>query len=343
MINLSTPTDIMLRELMADKQKSAYWLKKKFGGEKSYEKMRDKLLLDAKRDKCNKISEVIEYRSANGNRWMTYECARYYKDANTSYTEPYAFCFYETLGSVGAFVPVKIGVSQAGGEDAVVIFTSHFFYQMCERLGIGFRSPQMVRAFHEFIPSMLIELYKDEGRIKLMARLPGSIGWGFRMEGEANVFEIRTFLKDTQLNGKQQRLTARIRAHANKFTYEPQEVMTKRLVDKFEKGESLDGDVETMKEKFKLMGLSEKEVEVAWAVNLAIISAFDKLGLADPNDFPFWQRHAEVNKEIINDYVLTIDQDNERFVELLAQCCKNLRIKGFDKEKVYKVFQSLEG
>lgn len=341
MINLSTPTDIMLRELMADKAKSLYWLKKKFGGEKAYEKMRDNLLLEAKRKKCNQISEVIEYRSANGNRWMTYECARYYKEADTSYTEPHAFCFYETLGSVGAFVPVKIGLSQEKGEDAIVIFNSHFFYQMCERLGIGYRTPQMVRAFHEFIPSLLIELYKDEGRVKLMARLPGSIGWGFKMDGEANVFEVRTFLKDTQLNGKQQRLSANLRTNAPKFNYEPEEVMTERLKIKIERGESIQEDIEAVKEKFRLTGMSEKEVEVAWAVHVAIVNAFAKLELADPNDYPFWKRHAEVNKNIINEYVMTIDEDNERFFELLAQCAKNMGIKKFEKEKAEKLFKEL--
>ena len=343
MINLSTPTDIMLREMMADKQKSVYWLKKQFGGEKGYEKMRDKLLLESKRSKCNKISDVIEYRSANGNRWMTYECARYYKGAGTSYTEPYAFCFYETLGSVGAFVPVKIGISQESGEDAIIIFTSHFFYQMCERLGVGFRSPQMVRAFHEFIPSMLIELYKDENRVKLMVRLPGSIGWGYKMEGEAHVFEVRTFLMDTQLNGRQRRLTERIRANADKFAYEPWDVMTERLVNKAERGESLDGDIDALKEKFRLTGVDGKNLDIALAVNIAIVNAFEAMGLADPNDYSLWMRHGEVNKQIITDYVLTIDQDDERFMDLLEQCAKNLRLKKFEKAKAYETLRKYGG
>ena len=53
MINLYTPLDIMTRELLADKDKSYYWLKKK------YEQVRNELLVVAKRDKCNKISEVF--------------------------------------------------------------------------------------------------------------------------------------------------------------------------------------------------------------------------------------------------------------------------------------------
>lgn len=333
MINLSTPTDIMFRELMADKEKSFYWLSKKMGGEKKYEKMRDELLLAAKRDKQNKISDVIEYRSANGNRWMTYECARYYKDANTSYTIPYAFCFYETLGSVGAFVPVKIGLSQETGEDAVLIFNSHFFYQMCERLNIGFRTPQMARAFHEFIPSLLMETYMDEGRMKLLVRLPGSIGFGFKMPGDAPVFEVRTFLKDTQLNSKQQKLTAHIRMHADKFAYEPADVTFTRLQNKIERGESLEEDIKVMKEKYSVMGVSEEEFQTAYAVNAAIVTAFDKMGIAKASDNAFWKKNNEINGKIIAEYIQTINNDNDHFLNLLEQCAKNLGIRNFDKQE----------
>ena len=42
MVNLSTVPDVMVREIIADRAKASYWLKKHFGGEKGYEKMRDK-------------------------------------------------------------------------------------------------------------------------------------------------------------------------------------------------------------------------------------------------------------------------------------------------------------
>lgn len=334
MINLSTPIDIMTREIMADKGKSLYWLKKKCGGDKKYELMRDGLLLASKRDKCNKISEVYEYRSANGNRWMTYECARYYPETGTSYTQPYAFCFYETLGSAGAFVPVKVGMTQSEGRDAIIIFNSHFFHQMCERLGVGFRTPQMVRAFHEFIPSMLMEQYEEEGKQKILVRLPGSIGFGFKMRGDAEVYEVRTFLKDTQLNRKQQRNSELIRTHADKFKYEPEEIMKQRLENKAARGESLENDLNLIMEKFKILGVPEENLNTIWAVHMAIISAFGQLGYMKPEDMDAMKRHVDVNKEIICDYVQSIDDDNERFLQLLEKCAKNNGYKNFKLQDV---------
>lgn len=341
MINLSTPNDMLFRELMADKEKSFYWLIKKNGGQKSYEKMRDGLLLQAKREQRNAISEVIEYRSTNGNRWMTYECARYYKDAHTSYTQPYAFCFYETLGSVGAFVPAKIGLSLETGEDVIVIFTSHFFMQMCNRLGIGFRTPAMVRSFHEFIPNFLLATYKDdedENRTKLIVRLPGSIGWGFQREGSQMVFEVRTFLSDVQLSNKQRRITKELRERADKVWYEPSEVEYKRLKDKYEEGGSLSDEAGRIIEKYKALGLDDKYLNDTLNVSLWIATIFCKMGIADADDHVFWNRHAQANRDTINDYVMNGNSDGEKFLELLAACAKADGIRKFDRDMARKLY-----
>jgi len=268
---------------------------------------------------------------------MTYECARYFPETNTAYTQPYAFCFYETLGSAGAFVPVKVGMSQSASRDAIVIFTSHFFHQMCERLDIEFRTPQMVRAFHEFIPSILMEQYEEEGKQKILVRLPGSIGFGFKMRGDAEVYEVRTFLKDTQLNRKQQRNSEPIRTHADKFKYEPEEIMRQRLENKAAKGESLEDDLNAIMEKFKVIGVPEEKLNTIWAVHMAIISAFAQLGYMNPDDVDAMKKHVDVNKDIICDYVLNIDEDNERFIQLLEQCAKNNGYKKFRQQDVLPV------
>ena len=342
MINLSTPNNILFKELMADKDKSFYWLKKKNGGDKSYEKMRDALLLKAKREKHNVISDVIEYRSANGNRWMTYECARYYKDADTSYTMPYAFCFYETLGSVGAFVPVKIGLTHEDGEDTIVIFTSHFFMQMSERLGLGYRSPEMVRAFHEFIPQFLLGTYKDEEdeySTKLIVRLPGSIGWGFKREGEEQVFEVRTFLSDVQLNGKQRRITKILRERAAKVWHEPSVVEFERLKKKCDAGESIADDIQRTFEKYIALGVDEKYLEDTLNVSLWISTIFSRMGLAEAEDHAFWNRHTQTNREIVNEYVMNGNNDGEKFLELVAACAKADGFRKFDKEQARRIYE----
>lgn len=340
MINLSTAPDIMLKELMADKTKSIYWLKKHFGGEKAYEKMRDNLIRECKRDRKNKISETVEYRSANGNRWLTYECARYFKDAKMVYTEPYAFCFYETLGSVGAFVPVRLGENNMVGQDGIIIFNSHFFMQMSVRLGLKYRSPEMVRAFHEFIPSLLFSFYKEEDKVKLHVRLPGSIGFGVMMSAQPPVFEVRTFLADVALNSKQRRMTATLRENADKFAYEPLDVQQKRLADLKESGGSFEEEARKFKEKCLLMGMTEEEFNVTLNLNLWIVNIFVKMGLANIDDSGFWQRHTANNGEIIHQYYRSGNMTDEGFDELLMKCAENNGYRNFDLQKAHEIIRT---
>lgn len=337
MVNLSTVPDVMVREIIADRAKASYWLKKHFGGEKGYEKMRDNLILQCRRDKRNHVSETVEYHSANGNRWMTYECARYYKEADMVYTEPYAFCFYETLGSVGAFVPVKLGSDGRTGRDAVLLFNSHFFHQMSERLELGFRSPEMVRAFHEFIPSLLVSMYEEEGRKRILVRLPGSIGFGFKKEGEAHVFEVRTFLKDTQLNGKQLRLTETIRLNAGKFMYEPKDIKRARAKKTIKTLEDAEAELQRLKERYMLLGMKEEDFNRTFRINFWIVTVFVKMGLGSLEDGDFWDRHCANNIKLVYQFVRDGKFDNELIYDLIARCAENNGYKNFDKEKAKKV------
>lgn len=334
MINLSTPNDILYRELMADKVKTLYWLKKKNGGDRKYEQMRNNLLLQAKKEKRNCTSEILDYRSTNGNRWMTYECARYFPEADTSYSSSYAFCFYETYGSVGAFMPVTLGLEDCTGDNAIVIFTSHFFQQMSERLGIGYRSPEMVRAFHAYIPHFMVKTYRDEedgNRNKLIVRLPGSTGWGIMREGTPAVFEVRTFLTDAQLNGKQKRLTSELREKAEKVYYEPESVMVKRLKDKIDRGENLEGDIIRFVEKYKAMGLEESMVNDMMNVCLWMSFIYSRMGLIDADDVAASKRYRLLDWESIETFIREGDGDGEKFLDLLAFNAQKMGFHTFDR------------
>ena len=81
MINLNTPSDVLMKELSEDREKAVFWLKKHYHGEKGYEKMRDNLLLKCKNTRQNQSSDTVEYISRNGNRWIAFEYAIYYPKA----------------------------------------------------------------------------------------------------------------------------------------------------------------------------------------------------------------------------------------------------------------------
>jgi len=103
MLTLTSPTNQILRELKDEESKSLYWLKKQFHGERGYALMQDELTERAKLEHKDIHSEVFEYISPRGNRWMVFEQCRYYRDLHYARTSPLAFCYYETYGSVGAF------------------------------------------------------------------------------------------------------------------------------------------------------------------------------------------------------------------------------------------------
>ena len=79
MIKLNTPSQELLKELLADYDKADYWLTKKLGGMKKQKELGDKLALECiMKDKPFAVSDYVEYISPNGNRWIMYlSCRRY--------------------------------------------------------------------------------------------------------------------------------------------------------------------------------------------------------------------------------------------------------------------------
>ena len=85
MINLQTKSDELWRVLPEEHDKAIYWLKKHFGGEERYEKMRDDLLIRCRRAGWPMASEVVDYTSKRGNRWVCFEQATYYPECHGSH------------------------------------------------------------------------------------------------------------------------------------------------------------------------------------------------------------------------------------------------------------------
>lgn len=342
MINLSTKNNDLIKELYFDKQRTIYWLIKQMGGEKKYEQMRDNLLLKAKREKKIVTSDVVEYISKNGNRWLCFECARYYPDAYSAYTEPIVFCYYETYGSVGAFVPVKTEYNYTDKKnESCVIFNSHFFYQMSERMGLGYRSRDMIKLFIEYIPSMVFSFRNDNGRTAIDVRLPGSIGRGFLRESDDyNVFEVRTFLADKSLSNSQKRVTKQLRENADKFNYEPEDVKMKKLMHSDNKIETLSDIMLSEREKFVLCGGKEKHFDDYMNTVMGLSIVFTNMNLVKPGDRTIWERTKRPVSDLINDYVDT--PDNERnFVELSKKVAKVMSLKNFNEEECQKQLNEL--
>lgn len=203
MINLSTANQELIKELNQDYEKLGYWMKKKIGGDKKLAMLQQKLIRQYHATGKTQTSEPIEYISSNGNKWYGYY--RTFKIGGMVFANSAGFCYYETYGSIGAFVPMSN--KSIEGVDGVVIFPSHFFLRLSQRLGVGVRSREVVKRFLEMLDNMVFQYKGDSDKRKdeVEVSICDSVWRGHWKNGDSNVVELNTFLKHIELSNKDRR------------------------------------------------------------------------------------------------------------------------------------------
>lgn len=332
MLTVTSPTDQVLRELSAEEPKAVYWLKKQFHGERGFDHMQDELIARAMEQRKDQKSDTYDYISPNGNRWMAFCYCRYYPDLHYARVSTIAFCYYETYGSVGAFMLYRWQYDPTLKHTAAVLFTDHFFLRFCQRLGIEMRSRWMVQRFIEVIPGMTIR-YADnldpQGRVKVDVRFPASIGRGI-IRPDGQLMEIRTYLTDRELNRKQLRETKELREAGDNYKIEPWDVKRLRIFKSDDYGEAIEKEIDDMAR----MGLVDKS-EASWTVIIVmwLTRALCDLDYADPNDAEFWVNFGEANRQVnadIADYWIQGREVDRDFVALFDKMFRNAGIKKYD-------------
>lgn len=206
MIKLTSTNQQILNELYSDVEKAMYWYHKQFcTASKENISRTDSLRKKAMYQLQTVCSDYIEYTSSNNNKWIVFSSARYRKDRPLVNVETNAFCYYETIGSIGIFVPL---IDKSNGREVktCLIFNSHFFYQMSERTGNDCKTKDMLYKFiGELSEINIIKRDTEENRIAIDIKLNSGIGRGFLKfkNNDTQIYEIRTFLKDTQLSKSQ--------------------------------------------------------------------------------------------------------------------------------------------
>lgn len=228
MINLSTPNEELINELNSDYRKLGYWMEKKVGGYRKKQELQERLVNKYILTGKIQTSEPLEYISANGNKWYGY-----YKTFNIGgipFANSIGFCYYETYGSIGAFVPVNS--KSIEGCDGVIIFPSHFFLRLSQRLGVGVRSREVIKRFLEMLDNMVIE-YKGDGekrKDEVEVSFSDSVWRGYWKNGDSRVVELNTFLKHTELSRKQERDAKELQNCQNNYTPRSKETDLHRLM-----------------------------------------------------------------------------------------------------------------
>lgn len=330
MITVTSTTAQILQELKEEEPKAMYWLRKMCHGDRGYDRMQTELIERAMADRKDARSDVYDYISPKGNRWMVFEHCRYHADIHYARTMPIAFCYYETYGSVGVF---QAGHPQYEGQDNTfaLLFTDHFFLRFCQRLGIEMRSRWMVQRFLEIIPGILFQTSgeKDQyGRMNVDCRFPGSIGRGI-IRKDGPLIEVRTYLTDPELTKKQLKDTKILRNIGDRHNFDPDDVKTVRMLKSGDFAEQLDYELKQLVD----LGFDEKIVYTTAVIGIYINRALIDLNYADVTDLKFWQHHGEVNKYVTKD-LAEIWHDHKpidrTFVEKVQQIFVNDGIKDYN-------------
>ena len=208
-VNHSTKALDIITTMCEEMPKARYFFRKTFGGKNKYLKYENETSDRVLEEQHDKHTDISEWISQAGNRWESYTFWQYFPKAR--YVIPYhhSFIYYETYSSCGAFFPMyspkqtKDGKVKEGGKpDGVLVFTAHFFYQMSQRTGKTYRSKELIK---EFVTTKCEhELTVDEDG-DVIVKFQGGHGFGKQLSKSPQLIEVRTFLRDEELNNNQRR------------------------------------------------------------------------------------------------------------------------------------------
>lgn len=224
-INLSTQPKELMATMQAELPAAWYHYRKRIGSTLQYLKHENQLLDQALAEQRSLVSEVDEYISKVGNRWITYVHTEYFPQAMHAMATRVSFIYYETYASCGAYFPLypPPSVSNKGKRkkqepDGIVIYTDHFFLQMSNRTGKKHRSKELIREFITTRDSHAMQA-DDDG--ELVVRFTGGYGFGKWWEQDGiRVFQVRTYLNEKgrdSLNKRQRQLVEKLNAYAVLF------------------------------------------------------------------------------------------------------------------------------
>ena len=221
-INLSTQPAELLATMCEELPVAWYHYRKQIGSSLQYQKHEDRLLDQALEEKRSLVSDISEYISKVGNRWITYVHTEYFPQAMHAMATHVSFIYYETYASCGAFFPLYAPPSsKSRGKQkkqvpyGIVIYTDHFFLQMSNRTGKKYRSRELIREFVTTRDAHAMQTDDDGG---LVVRFVGGYGFGKWWEQDGiRVCQVRTYLNEKggdSLNRRQQRLVEKLNAYA---------------------------------------------------------------------------------------------------------------------------------
>ena len=309
MINFHTPSDELWNTIDEEYEKAKYWMIKQFGGEKRYEAMRDDLLRRSAYGQQSLISKMVYYTSREGNRWICFENATYYPESFASNAMPTCYCYYETAGSLGLFMP---GFDTDSIMNCILIFTPHFFQRYAERMGIDGDMKEVLERFATSTRFFAVSPMPDDesGLERRAIRIANDCtGYGIRRSGDKNVFEVRTILTDAQLSKAQSARNEHVSNLREVMIYEPDEIVKRRV----ELSANPSKDYHDKMDQMHALGIDTTQQEDGTKISMTIARAFVKMGITTFYDMEFWERYKKASHDPIVFFLKRRDDEGENF------------------------------
>ena len=202
MINLSTQPADIIKELSEDYPKAIYWAKNKDNDSIEWAKERRHANIQSP-----EVRMGPDYTSPNNNRWLIFYLVQPVGRTNQNAVSVVAFCYYETIGSIGAFCLVNGDhLKRQFQVNGCCIYASHFFRRLSERSGVPYRSKEMLMEFVTKLDRFTALFDVDElmGPGEVVINLAGGQGRGVILSRHPVVYEIRTFIPEEIYSKKQQ-------------------------------------------------------------------------------------------------------------------------------------------
>jgi hypothetical protein len=190
----------------------------------------------------------------------------------------------------------------------------------------------MLQQFINALLHFTINLYKKEGEIRVDIKLPGGIARGIRRKGKESIFEIRTFLKDTQLSNGQKRHTENLYDSISEGVFVPDEVREDRIQHSENHEKAFNQEMQDMKTLFSRQGGDSEQFDNMIKVGVWLPNVWIRMGYADLLSKEFLQRHALVNRDVINDFT-NKGCPKAEFADLVEACSRNMKLKAFERQK----------
>lgn len=205
MYNATTRPETVTSTVFEELKKVKYWHIKKYHGEKGYDKMCEKLRVKAATENKVTYSDLSEYTSAEGNKWYMSTGEKVIKGGFLEFLV--GFCYYETVASFGIFIPLlTMGWENMNYKYTCIYISDHFFLRYIDKKKFNGSKKDLAfmiaKCVHE---SGARTEVNENGLVKCDIHVPGGIGRGF-LRQNCPFLEVRTFLRDEELNGKQKKV-----------------------------------------------------------------------------------------------------------------------------------------